>query len=157
MKIREIKKDEREQLSYFLYEAIYQEDGEESLPFSVITQPELAIYVKNFGLKKGDHCLVCEIEGTLVAAVWVRFIHGFGYLDDQTPELALAVKKQYRQKGIGTKLMKEMLEFLRKVPYKQVSLAVQKENYAVKMYSKLGFQIVNETLEEYSMIYLLAE
>lgn len=157
MKIREIKKDEREQLSYFLYEAIYQEDGEEPLPFSVIKQPELAIYVKNFGLKKGDHCLVCEIEGTLVATVWVRFIHGFGYLDDQTPELALAVKKQYRQKGIGTKLMNEMLKFLRKVPYKQVSLAVKKENYAVKMYQKLGFQIVNETLEEYSMIYLLAE
>lgn len=155
MKIRVLKEDERARLSEFLYEAIYQEDGVESSPFSVIEQPDLAIYIEDFGLKKGDYCLVCETEGELVAAVWVRLIHGFGYLDNQTPEFALAVKKQFRQRGIGTSLMRKMLEKLRKTPYKQASLAVQKENYAVKMYQKLGFQIVNETEEEYIMIYLL--
>ncbi|NDO30105.1 GNAT family N-acetyltransferase [Enterocloster clostridioformis] len=36
--------------------------------------------------------------------------------------------------------------------YKQTSLSVQKANYAVNMYQKIGFEVVNENDEEYIMI-----
>ena len=36
--------------------------------------------------------------------------------------------------------------------YKQASLAVRKMNYAVRMYKKVGFEIVDENNEEYIMI-----
>ena len=36
--------------------------------------------------------------------------------------------------------------------YKQASLSVQKMNYAVRMYRKIGFEIVDENDEEYIMI-----
>ena len=51
------------------------------------------------------------------------------------------------------KLMYEMLNLLRKSGYKKASLAVQKANYAVKMYKKVGFEIVDENEEEYIMVY----
>jgi ribosomal protein S18 acetylase RimI-like enzyme len=35
---------------------------------------------------------------------------------------------------------------------KKVSLAVQKKNYAVKMYKSVGFEIVDENNEEYIMV-----
>ena len=60
--------------------------------------------------------------------------------------------KDYRGVGIGTVLMKEMLRILKDRGYKQASLAVQKANYAVRMYQKTGFEIVGENEEEYIML-----
>ena len=74
------------------------------------------------------------------------------YVDDKTPSFAISLLKEYRNYGIGTELMKTMLDELKKHGYKQSSLAVQKQNYAVKMYKKVGFQIVNENEEEYIMV-----
>ena len=54
--------------------------------------------------------------------------------------------------GIGTALMRRMLELLKERGYKRASLSVQKDNYAVRMYKKVGFKIVKESEEEYLMI-----
>ena len=48
--------------------------------------------------------------------------------------------------------MKEMLRILNEEGYKQASLAVQKANYAVQMYKKMGFEVVDEDEEEYIML-----
>ena len=64
----------------------------------------------------------------------------------------ISLYKEYRGQGIGTKLMEEMLGLLRKQGYEKASLAVQKANYAVRMYEKVGFQIVDENDEEYIMV-----
>lgn len=90
-------------------------------------------------------------ETYLVGAVWTRCINAFGHLKDQIPEIAISVYPQYRGKGIGTKLMQEMLCLLRANGYSKVSLAVQKENYAIRMYEKVGFKVVCEKDEEYLM------
>lgn len=71
---------------------------------------------------------------------------------DETPSFAISLLKEYRGFGIGTKLMKKMLTELKVRGYRQASLAVQKQNYAVKMYKKIGFQIVDENEEEYIMV-----
>ena len=59
---------------------------------------------------------------------------------------------EYRNKGIGTALMKEMLALLKEKGYSQVSLSVQKDNYAVKLYRKSGFRIYRERENEYLML-----
>ena len=53
--------------------------------------------------------------------------------------------------------MREMLKLLKENGYKKASLAVQKANYAVKMYKKLGFEVVDENEEEYIMVYKLVD
>ena len=57
--------------------------------------------------------------------------------------------------GIGTALMRDMLEFLKDKGYKRTSLSVQKVNYAVRMYQKVGFEVIDENEEEYIMVYRL--
>ena len=76
----------------------------------------------------------------------------YGYIDDETPSFAISLLKEYRNYGIGTELMKRMLLELKKQGYKKASLSVQKRNYAVRMYKKLGFEIIDENDEEYIMI-----
>ena len=48
--------------------------------------------------------------------------------------------------------MKQLLQAERLAGYAKISLSVQKSNYAVKMYEKVGFTVVDENDEEYIMI-----
>lgn len=82
-------------------------------------------------------------------------MNDYGHIDDETPSLAISLYKEYRGFGIGTTMMKEFLTLLKSHGYSQVSLSVQKANYAAKMYSKIGFEIVRENEEEYIMVYYL--
>ncbi len=84
--------------------------------------------------------------------VWARIMNDYGHIDDDTPSFAISLHKEYRGFGIGNELMKEMLRVLKDRGYKQASLAVQKANYAVKMYQKTGFEIADENEEEYIMV-----
>ena len=79
-------------------------------------------------------------------------MNDYGHIDDETPSFAISLLKEYQNYGIGTELMKEMLMKLKMQRYKQASLSVQKMNYAVRMYQKVGFEIVDENDEEYIMI-----
>ena len=79
-------------------------------------------------------------------------MNDYGHIDDETPSFAISLYKEYRSFVIGTAMMKQMLELLKQDGYKQASLAVQKANYAVKMYLNVGFEIVDENDEEYIMI-----
>lgn len=152
MKIRPIKKSEIILLTDFLYEAIFQKDINNLAPRTIIQDSSLWIYIDGFGTKKDDHCFVAELDGKIVGAVWVRCIKAFGHIDDAVPEFAISIYPQYRGKGIGTKLMKRMLEYLKSEGYSYTSLAVQKDNNAVKMYKQVGFEISGENDEEYIMI-----
>lgn len=150
--IREMKTTEYSLLEDFLYEAIFVPKGIDAPSRSIINSPELQIYVADFGTQKHDRALLAEINGKVIGAVWVRIMNDYGHIDDKTPSFAISLYKEYRGLGIGTVMMKEMLNTLKKAEYERVSLSVQKANYAVKMYLKLGFEIVEETEEEYIMI-----
>ena len=150
--IRELKQDENKVLDIFLYEAIFIPEGVSAPSKDIINQPDLQVYVKDFGKNKGDLCLVAQVSDKIVGAVWVRIMNDYGHIDNETPSFAISLLKKYRNYGIGTELMKQMLTKLKLEGYKQVSLSVQKMNYAVRMYRKIGFEIVDENDEEYIMI-----
>lgn len=150
--IREIKNSEYHFLKNFLYEAIFIPMGVEKPPISIIEDDALQVYIKNFGDFSDDKCFVSEYNGKIIGAVWVRIMNDYGHVDDRTPSFAISLYEEYRNAGIGTEMMKTMLEYLKSCGYEQASLAVQKENYAVKMYKKLGFETVDENNEEYIMI-----
>lgn len=124
--IRKMKDDEYGLLGDFLYEAIFIPEGVKEPPRAIINLPELQVYIKDFGKK-----------------------------EDGIPSFAISLYKEYRGCGIGTALMKNMLQELRQRGYEKASLAVQKANYAVKMYQNVGFEIIDENEEEYIMCCLL--
>jgi len=146
--IRKIRESEYSILSDFLYEAIFIPKGMEKPPRSIIEQSELQVYIADFG-KADDWCLVAEMKGKIIGAVWVRIMNDYGHIDNETPSLAISLYNEYRHLGIGTALMKAILQLLKEKGYKQISLSVQKENYAVNMYRKIGFKIVSETEEQH--------
>lgn len=152
MLIRELQPNEAGVLKDFLYEAIFLPEGFEPPERSIVELPELRIYYEGFGEEKADFCMVAEEDGRIVGAAWTRLMKDYGYVDDETPSFAISLYREYRGQGIGTKLMLAMLELLRKKGYKQASLAVQKANYAVRMYEKVGFHTVSENEEEYIMV-----
>lgn len=155
--IRKIKESEYPLLNNFLYEAIFIPEGVEAPPREIINTPELQVYVDGFGQQEHDRALVAEVDNKVVGAVWVRIMNDYGHIDDSTPSFAISLYKEYRGHGIGTDMMRKMLALLKDCGYKQASLAVQKANYAVKMYRKVGFEIADENAEEYIMINHLKE
>ena len=152
MKIRELRDDETELLNEFLYEAIFIPEGMEPPNRSIVEQPELSLYYEGFGNGPADNCLVAEVDGKVVGAVWTRIMNDYGHVDDETPSFAISLYRNYRGQGIGTAMMRRMLKLLKSQGWKKASLAVQKANYAVRMYEAVGFKTVDENAEEYIMV-----
>ncbi|MCR5831507.1 MAG: GNAT family N-acetyltransferase [Lachnospiraceae bacterium] len=152
MTLREIKENEYDLLRDFLYEAIFIPEGVQPPARDIIEQPELKLYYEDFGTGKADHCIVADDDGRVVGAAWTRIMNDYGHVDDDTPSFAISLYKEYRGKGIGTELMRQMQKLLKEKGFKEASLAVQKANYAVKMYEKVGFKTVDENAEEYIMV-----
>lgn len=150
--IRKMKKTEYPLLNDFLYEAIHIPQDAEAPPRSIIKIPELQVYVEQFGRGRADYALAAEVDSKIVGAVWVRIMNDYGHIDEKTPSLAISLYKPYRGLGIGTALMEAMLSLLKGKGYESVSLSVQQANAAVRMYQRLGFQIVDENEEEYLMV-----
>lgn len=150
--IRKMKKTEYPLLNDFLYEAIHIPQDAETPPRSIINIPELQVYVEQFGRGRADYALAAEMDSKIVGAVWVRIMNDYGHIDEKTPSLAISLYKPYRGLGIGTALMEAMLSLLKGKGYESVSLSVQQANAAVRMYQRLGFQIVDENEEEYLMV-----
>jgi len=153
--IRKIETNEYALLDDFLYEAIFIPEGVQPPPKSIINEPELQVYVADFGKQEDDICFVAEVDEKVVGAVWVRVMEDYGHIEDDVPSFAISLYKEYRGNGIGTALMHKMLDELKERGYKKVSLAVQKANYAVRMYKAVGFIIVDENAEEYIMVHEL--
>ena len=150
--IRKLSIEESDLLKDFLYEAIFIPEGVEAPARDIVQRPELRIYYDDFGSRPGDHCFAAETEGNVVGAVWTRIMNDYGHVDDETPSFAISLLPDFRNKGIGTRLMREMLSLLKECGYKQASLAVQKANYAVRMYKEVGFEIIDENEEEFIMV-----
>lgn len=153
IEIRKWKDGEQRLLEDFLYEAIFIPEGVEAPPREIIKAPELRVYITDFGKEPDDICFLAEVEGKVAGAVWVRVMEDYGHLEDDVPSFAISLYKEYRGQGIGTALMKRMLQELAERGYEKASLAVQKGNYAVKMYQNVGFEIVGENEEEYLMMW----
>ena len=150
--IRAIRPEELPLLKDFLYEAIFIPDGEAEPPRSIIGQEDLQVYIRDFGRQPDDHCLVAEVDGRIVGAVWVRVMDDYGHIDSNTPSLAISLYKDYRNRGIGTELLQRMLDLLREKGYAQVSLSVQKANYVLRMYRKAGFEVIADRGDEVLMV-----
>lgn len=111
----------------------------EKPPKAIIEQSELQVYIADFG-KEDDWCLVAEVKGKIVGAVWGRIMNDYGHIDDETPSLAISLYGEYRHLGIGTALMKAILHLLKEKGYKQTSYLSRKKTSSY-MYQKIGFKV----------------
>ena len=146
--IRPIREAEIPQLKDFLYNAIFIPEGVAAPPMEIVEDESLQIYIRNFGQEPDDRCLVAVAQNRVVGAIWARIMNDYGHIADDTPSIAISLYKEYRNQGIGTALLQQMLSLLKADGYKSVSLSVQKANYAMKMYQKAGFQVISDDTDE---------
>lgn len=155
--VRDLKQGEVGILKDFLYEAFYVPVGSEPFSKDIIDMPEHRIYFEDFYSKKDDVALVAEIGEEIVGCVWVRVMEDYGHINDDYPSLSISVFKDYQNYGIGNALMKEMIKVLHEKGYPGVSLSVQKENYASKLYEKLGFEVYQNNGDDWVMMLKLVK
>ena len=146
--IRPIRREEFPLLADFLYDAIYRSDPSSPLPRQIVEHPSLRIYIADFGTLPDDRCLVAQAEGHVVGMVWVRCIRAYGYIGEGIPEFVLSVAAPCRGQGIGTRLMREMLQRLSAAGYPEASLSVQRRNPAVRLYRRRIPPLRTERLEQ---------
>ena len=152
MLIRQMTPQDYPLLEEFLYQAIFVPKGVPAPDRTIIQLPELQLYVKGFGKSLHDQAMVAERDGQIVGTAWCRIMDDYGHIDEKTPSLAISLLPAKRGQRIGTELLKTFLEHLRKKGYHKVSLSVQKENDAVNMYQKAGFQTIIENETDFIMV-----
>jgi GNAT superfamily N-acetyltransferase len=122
-----------------LYLALFVPHGQPPLPRSILRSPALSHYVEDWGMRRGDLGLIALIDGAPVGAAWLRYFAasdpGFGFVDERTPELSIAVVPAHRGKGIGSRLIQRLLEGVH-----SISLSCDPANPAWGLYARFGFE-----------------
>ncbi len=148
--------DDQPLLWDMLYEALWVQPGRPRPGRSVLEQPDLAHYVAGFGDRPGDVGVVAHRDdGVALGAAWSRVLagddRGYGWVDDHTPEVSIALTPDARGRGVGTLLMLTLLDELR-ADYPQVSLSVDPDNPAKRLYDRLGFTAVGHVDTSITMV-----
>lgn len=139
--LRLARPDDEPFLLAMLFRAAHADDDADARPEHLLGTPALARYVAGFGVE-GDLGIVAEAPEGPVGAAWVRLLagdaHGYGWVADDTPELAIGVVRGYVGRGVGTRLMSELLARARG-RFPALSLSVRRDNPARRLYLRLGF------------------
>ena len=105
-------------------------------------------YVYAWG-RPGDTGVIALDGGFPVGAAWYRLFSedapGYGFVDEQTPELAIAVVPSRRGRGFGEELLTALLERARQEGHRALTLSVERDNPAIRLYERFGFRPVRET------------
>jgi [ribosomal protein S18]-alanine N-acetyltransferase len=127
-----------------LYQAIYVPEGQTPPPKEIMNEPHIKQILEGWG-RSGDLSLIAiDTSNEPVGAVWIRLFNDdnktFGYVDNETPILGIALHPHVRGKGIGTLLMEEVLKEAKELGYKKMSLSVDPNNPALRLYERYGFK-----------------
>jgi GNAT superfamily N-acetyltransferase len=108
----------------------------------------LTRYVDNWG-RAGDLALVAHETGNRVGAAWFRLFSaeepGYGFVDEQTPELSISVVPSRRRHGVGKELLDTLLAKAKEAGHPDISLSVEKDSPAVAFYERNGFEPAGES------------
>lgn len=153
-RIRALKPSDRSFLWEMLYQSLYVPEG--GVPFAreVLNHPDIAKYVNEWGREGDSGFVAVDVEGRAVGAIWLRLWkaeeRGFGYVDDETPELGMAVLPGHRGRGVGTMLLSRLIESAGD-GFENICLSVSAANPARRLYERLGFEEVGTSGDSITM------
>jgi GNAT superfamily N-acetyltransferase len=149
LEIRSAKTEDIGFLEAMLFEAFFWDATVERPAFSAFRRhPEFTKLLSGWG-RHGDRGVIAEDSGRQRGAAWFRLwtteLYSYGFVDDTTPELGIAVPLIDRRKGIGRALLNELIARARADKFPALSLSVNPFNPARVLYESLGFQKVGES------------
>ena len=110
-------------------------------------EPPVRRYVERWG-RPGDTALIEIQDFQKVGAAWYRLFTeanaGYGYVDEETPELSIAIVPSRRGSGLGSELLDALLDRARADGYAAISLSVEEGSPAVGLYERHGFERVGD-------------
>lgn len=152
--IRSLTRADQNGLWDMLYYAIHVPAGEMPPPREIVVQSEIARYVQDWG-NANDLGFGAFVENKMLGAAWLRLFigdgKGYGYWDDETPELSIALTPEYRGMGIGAQLLQTLLDAAAK-RFDAISLSVAPDNRARYLYERFGFKVVRS--DEHALVML---
>lgn len=130
-----------------LYQSIYTPEGRQPPTRDILKDPKIYKYLKNWGYIHDRALIAVNTQDNPIGAIWIRLLDrdhaGYGFVDDHTPELGMAIISKYRGQGIGKQLMLSIFEFARSQGYLALSLSVDPRNTsALRLYEMNGFELV---------------
>lgn len=139
-----------------LYQALFIPEGQERPSRDILKLPELARCLENWG-RDGDTAFIATDEDNQsLGAVWLRLFNDqyrtYGYVDEKTPILGIALFPEYRGMGVGTLLLQEVFNHAKKFDVPSISLSVNPENPARRLYERHGFAHVGEEGTSWTML-----
>jgi [ribosomal protein S18]-alanine N-acetyltransferase len=142
-----------------LYEAIYVPEGQTPPPKDILNEPNIKKILNGWG-RKGDQALIAlDSSNHPVGAVWIRLYDEsqkmYGYVDPHTPILGIAMLPNYRGQGIGTLLLEEVIKMAKTSGIKKISLSVDPNNPALRLYERYGFQKIRIDGTSWDMVVTL--
>jgi ribosomal protein S18 acetylase RimI-like enzyme len=142
-------------LEQMLYEAFFW-SGQPGPPLVEMRErPEFSPLLAAWG-RPGDIALVAELGGEAAGAAWFRLwtveAHSYGFVDEHTPELGLAVARGFRGRGIGRQLLRALIERARQLSMPGLSLSVAPANPARRLYESEGFRKVGEVGTSWTLL-----
>ena len=148
--IRPVVKDDEAFLWKMLYYAANMDEEGETCLLAAKNNPDLMKYVVDWGRKTDIGFVALEPHSQQqIGAAWVRLLVGkdktISYIDEFTPELAIAVLPDYIGKGVGTQLLMSVLAAVKEV-YPSVVLSVRSTNPARRLYERMGFVVVSDAV-----------
>jgi GNAT superfamily N-acetyltransferase len=141
--VRAVRADDVAHLQRVLYDAVSWNPDRTLPPYEVVVNhPQLLRYHRDWG-RPGDLGVVAELGEKVVGAAFCRTFtaedHGHGFIDDRTPELAIAVWDGHRGGGIGARLLMALEDAARDAGIDRLSLSVDNENPARRLYLRCGY------------------
>ena len=96
-----------------------------------------------------DLGVIAEAGREPIGAAWLRLLSaddpGYGFVAVGVPELTIGVVLKWRGRGVGRALLRAIAEHARSAGVRQISLSVERKNFAQKLYLSEGYQIVDST------------
>ncbi len=139
------------------YTSFFVPEGHEPFPREIIDRPDLAKYTLDWGSAKYDLALVAERANERLGLVWGRCFgeanKGYGFVDEQTPEIGIAIREDSRGQGIGTTLIRAIQQKYLDIGVRRLSLSTDKRNPARRLYTRMGFNIVLEEENALTMLW----
>jgi ribosomal protein S18 acetylase RimI-like enzyme len=153
LSIRSIEITDEPLLWEYLYLALFVQPGHSPFPRDIVQQSNIRRYVEAWG-QPDDVGFVAEFDGQPVGAVWLRLLiglnKGYGYWNDTTPELSIAVVQ-----GVGSQLLRRLIN-KSSSKYLSICLSVDENNPAKRLYDRFDFQIVSKNGSSLTMVRKLA-
>jgi ribosomal-protein-alanine N-acetyltransferase len=137
-----------------LYLALYVPQGGLPFPRDILLEPDIACYVQGWG-RHGDWGLLACDGQTPVGAIWLRQWtgdeKGYGYVTPAIPELSIALLPEYRNRGLGTRMLDTVISMAEGC-FPGLSLSVVASSPARRLYERFGFQKVGQVMDSLVML-----